>query len=172
MQIRPADAGDHAGIDALLRAAFPTDSEARLVKALRAADADTLELVAEDHDTIIGMVMFTPVEATGADRTSVIGLGLAPLAVIDARRQQGIGSALVETGLDFLKALGPPFIAVLGEPDFYARFGFEPAGRFGYRWDADVENQAGDAFQLLTLDARRLPASPGKIRYHRAFSEL
>tara|TARA_R110002072_G_scaffold67164_2_gene165175 strand:- start:1264 stop:1782 length:519 start_codon:yes stop_codon:yes gene_type:complete len=172
MQIRPADAGDHAGIDALLRAAFATSAEARLVQALRAADADTLELVAEDHDAIIGAVLFTPVEAIGADTRHVVGIGLAPLAVTDARRQQGIGSALVETGLDFLKALGPPVIAVLGEPDFYARFGFVPASRTGWRWDADHEDSVGDAFQLLTLDASRLPPSPGKIRYHRAFSQL
>lgn len=172
MQIRPAEAGDHAAIGALLRASFPTDAEARLVTALRAADADSLELVADDHGALVGMVLFSPVEVIGAGRVSIIGLGLAPLAVAEAHRQRGIGSALVESGLEFLAALNPPLFAVLGEPDYYARFGFEPASGFGYRWDADVEKQAGDAFRLLVPDRTRLPEGPGTIRYHRAFSGL
>ena len=171
MQIRPADTGDHAGIDALLRAAFPTDAEARLVTALRAADADSLELISEDHGEIIGMVMFSPVEAKGAGKPPVIGLGLAPLAVTETRRGQGIGSALVETALDFLTALSPPVFAVLGDPKYYARFGFEPASHHGWRWDADVEDSVGDAFQIKIIDALRMP-SGGTISYSRAFSEL
>ncbi|MEE2565147.1 GNAT family N-acetyltransferase [Hyphobacterium marinum] len=170
MQIRPAEAGDHAAIGRLLRGAFPTDAEARLVDSLRAADADSLELVAEDHDAVIGMVLFSPVEAVGAGKSSAIGLGLAPLAVVETRQGRGIGSALVDSALEFLAALDPPFFAVLGEPDYYARFGFEPASGFDYRWDADVENQAGDAFRLLVRDTNRLPKGPGIIRYHRAFS--
>ena len=44
MQIRSCDPGDHAGVDAVLKAAFPTSAEAQLVVTLRAADADTLAL--------------------------------------------------------------------------------------------------------------------------------
>lgn len=171
MQIRPADTGDHAGIDTLLRAVFPTDAEARLVQALRRDDADSLELIAEDSGAIVGMVMFSPVEAKSVDGRSVIGLGLAPLAVAEIHRQKGIGAALVETALDFLTALNPPFFVVLGEPDYYGRFGFEPASNHGWRWDADIENAVGDAFQIRIMDKNLMPTA-GKISYARAFSEL
>ena len=170
MQVRPAEPDDYPGIDAVLKSAFPTASEARLVAALRAAEADTLELVAEDHGQIVATALFSPVEAEIAGSEPLYGLGLAPVAVLPGRQRQGIGQAVVEAGLDFVRTLGAPFCVVLGEPAYYGRFGFEPAARSDWTWSADPEGKTGDAFQVQGLQGKTtsLPA-PAVAHYHPAF---
>lgn len=173
MQIRPGDPGDCAGVDALLKTTFPTPAEARLVSALRAADADTLELVAEDHRQIVGDVMFSPVTAIAANASQAYGIGLGPVAVLPDRQHRGIGTALVEAGLDYLRNLGVPWCVVLGDPAYYSRFGFEPASARNWSWAGDPEGDHADAFQWLALDGR-IPdtAGPYRVHYHPAFDTV
>ncbi|MHA6288120.1 GNAT family N-acetyltransferase [Maricaulis sp. CAU 1757] len=169
MQIRAADEDDHDGIDRLLKAAFPGPTEARLVTSLRAADADTLELVADSDGQIVGEVMISPVSAVSAFITIRHGLGLGPLAVLPDYRGRGIGSALVEAALDYLRPLGAPWCVLVGEPDFYARFGFEPASAHEWSWSADPDGKAGDAFQVVRLQAAADLTGPAQVHYHPAF---
>jgi putative acetyltransferase len=169
MKIRPAELEDHLGIDRLLRAAFPGPAEAALVLALRAADADSLELVAEAHSEIVGHILFSPVEVDLASGNQAFGLGLAPLAVSETQRRKGIGAALVQAGLDFIKTLGVPFCAVLGDPDYYARFGFQPASRVGWQWNKDPDGTYAAAFQLLMLSDPPPATQTGQLAYHPAF---
>lgn len=170
MQIRSCDPGDHAGVDALLKAAFPAPDEARLVVTLRAADADTLELVAEDHGRIAGEVMFSPVTAIAANGSQSYGIGLGPVAVLPEQQRRGIGSALIEAGLDYLRTLGVPWCVVLGDPGYYARFGFVPAADRGWTCAADPEGKYENAFQLLVLGGGEpAAAGPSRLHYHPAF---
>jgi putative acetyltransferase len=169
MKIRPAETEDHAGIDRLLRTAFPEPAEAALVLALRAADADSLELVAEAHGEIIGQILFSPVEVDLAAGNQTFGLGLAPLAVAEAQRQKGIGAALVQAGVEFVKTLGVPFCAVLGDPEYYGRFGFQPASNVGWRWNRDPDGAYAAAFQILILSEPPPTAQTGQLAYHPAF---
>jgi len=60
-------------------------------------------------------------------------MGLAPVAVLPDFQKQGIGSALVRTGLEELKNMDCPFVFVLGHPEYYPRFGFVAASRLGIR---------------------------------------
>lgn len=161
MALRPARAEDAAAIDALLRAAFGGEAEARLVGLLRAEGAVVAELVAEQAGVILGQVMFTwaPV---GAARVAA----LAPLAVAEVARRQGTGAALVREGLARCAAAGATAAHVLGEPAYYGRFGFRAAhGITGAPWCGHP------AFQVLTLvpDA---PPPQGEVRYAQAFAAL
>ena len=107
LHVRPATAEDLAAIDAIHRAAFPTDLEARLVALLIARGKAAITLVAELDGQIAGHILFSPAtwegEAPAEPRLSgsfaLPGLGLAPLAVLPAFQNQGIGSALVRAGL-------------------------------------------------------------------------
>jgi putative acetyltransferase len=127
MQLRAFEADDEAGVDALLKAAFPGPGEARLVTALRAADADTLELVAVDHGSVVGSIMFSPVTARpGSGDDDLFGVGLGPVAVVPEHQARGIGVALIEAGLTYLTTLGVPWCVLLGDPDYYKRLGFAP----------------------------------------------
>jgi putative acetyltransferase len=165
--IRAERADDAAAVRRVNLAAFDTAMEADLVDALRATAAAYIAFVAVDGDEIVGHVAFTPVTVVG---DGAHGMGLAPLAVTPARQRQGIGSRLVRHGLDRLRADGCPFVVLVGHPEYYPRFGFEPASRFAVRcpWC----NVPDDVFLLAVLDAARLPAVAGEARFEAAFDVL
>src|SRR5471030_208313 len=125
MLIRTEIPVDAAGIDRLLRSAFPTGAEADLVQELREDGLLTLGVVAtDDEGGVVGYVAFCPVDIQGEDRNWV---GLAPLAVEESLRRQGLGEKLIYEGLDSLNEFGYAAVVVLGDPAYYGRFGFKPA---------------------------------------------
>jgi putative acetyltransferase len=52
-------------------------------------------------------------------------LALGPLAVRPDHQRHGAGSALMHAILGAADALGEPLVALLGDPAYYRRFGFE-----------------------------------------------
>lgn len=158
--IRPERPGDEAAIYAVHVAAFPTDAEARLVDALRSAGRLTASLVAEVEGVIVGHVAFSPVTAGEA-----MGTGLAPVAVLKAYQKRGIAARLIEAGLTACRDAGIGWAVVLGEPAYYRRFGFGPASAVGL---VD-EYGGGEAFQVMELIPRKLPAGAGLVRYGAEF---
>ena len=60
-------------------------------------------------------------------------LFLGPVAVVLEHRKQGIGTALIETACQRARAFGHQAVILVGDPDFYHRFGFQPARNFGIR---------------------------------------
>lgn len=162
--IRPEQSGDAEGIRGVHARCFPTGDEARLVDLLREAGRLPVSLVAEVDGTLVGHVAFSPVStATGA-----IGAGLAPVAVIEAYRRRGIAARLIADGLDACRSLGYGWAVVLGEPGYYARFGFRPAQESGL----SDEYGGGPAFQVIELTPGGLPRGAGLVRYAAEFASL
>jgi putative acetyltransferase len=155
---------DVAAIYAVHAASFPTDLEARLVDLLRAAGRMPVSLVAEVDGTVVGHIAFSPVTAV----PGAVGAGLAPVAVVGPHRRQGIAARLVQEGLEACRVAGFGWAAVIGEPAFYARFGFRPASEFGL---AD-EYGAGPAFQAVELVPGALPVGGGLVRYAPEFAAV
>lgn len=167
MIIRAERPIDIAAIDAVNRAAFETDAEARLVALLRAQATPVISLVAEADDRVVGHIMFSPIEAAGAAAGAV--LGLAPMAVLPEYQRRGIGSDLVRAGLDACRGIGVTALVVLGHPEFYPRFGFIPASRFGLTSEYSVPD---DVFMAMELEQGSLTGVSGVVRYHPAFGTL
>jgi putative acetyltransferase len=53
------------------------------------------------------------------------------MAVLPEHQRQGVGSRLVQSGIERLRKDGCPFIIVLGHPAYYPRFGFRRASARG-----------------------------------------
>ena len=103
--------------------------EARLVEQLRASDAwlPALSLVAVDQaGEVVGHVVCSRGQVGSAP---VLGLG--PLSVRPDQQRRGVGSTLVHAVLAAAEALDEPLVALLGDPAYYARFGFEPSTAYG-----------------------------------------
>jgi putative acetyltransferase len=160
--IRPERPEDAAAIGPLITAAFLTaehrdGTEAAIVDRLRADGALLLSLVAADGPALVGHVAASPVTVGG--RPGWAGIG--PLAVRADRRRQGIGARLMTAALDALRARGLAGAVLVGDPAYYARFGF--AARPGLTVPG-----IPDAYVLALPFAG--PAPAGAIAYHPAFS--
>ncbi|MDP6651962.1 MAG: N-acetyltransferase, partial [Gammaproteobacteria bacterium] len=104
MNIRPEQDADKDAVYAVNAAAFPGNDEAELVNKLRESAQPLISLVAEDKGCVVGHILFTPV-SLGGDNSLTL-MGLAPMAVLPKYQKQGIGTALVETGLTNCERLG------------------------------------------------------------------
>ena len=151
-------------MNTVLRAAFPTDAEARLVDQLRASGHAPVSLVAETEGQIVGHILFSPVTIVRSD-SSISELGLGPLAVLPSHQGHGVGSALVREGLAICRRQGCAFVVVVGGPAYYQRFGFKSGNEVG------LQNEFGvaDEFMVLELQPRSLPPEGGLVRYGAEF---
>lgn len=129
--IRAETAADHDAIDALLNAAFDTETESALVRNLRADGDLPVSLIAHADGVAIGHAALSPLTA---ERPA---FALAPVAVHPAMQTRGLGLALTRAAI--AAANGAP-VVVLGDPAYYARAGFQPA---------DLQSPyTGDALQI------------------------
>ena len=166
--IRPEQPDDITAVRTLNETAFGDTAEATIVDALRNACAGAVSLVAEEDDRIVGHIFLTPASVPG-DRGVTQGMGLAPLAVSPERQREGIGTMLVQAGIEALRKRNCPFVIVLGHPDYYPRFGFVPASRHGLscQWDGVPD----EAFMVLILDEAAMAGVSGTARYRDEFDQ-
>jgi len=163
--IRPEGPEDIDTVREVNIAAFKQSTEADLVDKLRHNCADAISLVAEDEGRVVGHILFTPAKISGA----ASGMGLGPIAVTPGRQGEGIGSSLVEHGINVLRERGCPFVIVLGHAEYYPRFGFELASAHGLKcqW-AGVPDEA---FMVLILDDDAMKDVSGVAEYRNEFNE-
>ncbi|MFE3906643.1 bifunctional class I SAM-dependent methyltransferase/N-acetyltransferase [Streptomyces sp. NPDC059153] len=162
---RPESAADIEAVRAVNAAAFPTPDEAALADALRSDPAAWLPglgyvaLDGPDGD-IAAYALLTRCRVGDAS-----ALALAPVAAAPDRQRQGAGQAVVRAALDAARLRGEPLVLVLGHPEYYPKFGFVPASRYGIRPGFDVPDEA---MMALVLDDS-VPVPQGTIRYPAAF---
>ena len=169
--IRPERRDDVAAVRSLLDAAFPVGqgrehaAESVLVDGLR-ADGDLLPeltFVAELDGEVVGSVVCS--RARMGQGPSV---GLGPLAVRPQVQGEGIGSALVAAVVVTADQRGEPSLVLLGEPGYYAIFGFETAAGHGIASTGPGEDRN---LQVRPLRAWR-PQLAGPFAYAPAFARL
>ncbi|NNH25593.1 GNAT family N-acetyltransferase [Acinetobacter terrestris] len=161
--IRSENRSDHAAISHVIEQTFKdqqysSHTEQYIVAALREADALTLSLVAVLNQHIVGHIAISPIQIS----SGVQGwYGLGPVAVLPEWQLQGIGSALIQSALSQLKTMGAKGCVVLGDPNFYAEFGFKAVP------ELILENVPAEYFQALSFD-EKFPQ--GTVTYHDAFN--
>jgi putative acetyltransferase len=164
VEIRLETPKDYEAIREVNRRAFPTDREARLVDKLREDGVVIASLVAFQGERLVGHIVFSKVTIETASG-GLPAAALAPMAVVPELQRQGIGSALVEKGLEACRERGERIVIVLGEPAYYTRFGFstELARPLESPYPAEY---------LMALEVRpgALDGVRGYVRYPEAFS--
>ena len=166
MEIRDERAGDQEAIRRVHLDAFGGDVEARLVDLLRARGKTVTSLVAEDNGQVVGHILFSPVTIDA--EADCRALGLAPVGVRTAHQRRGVGASLVREGLARCADAGYDFVVLVGDPDYYTRFGFHAAKAHGL----DNEYGVNDEFMVLELRTNSLDRVRGLVRYAPEFAEV
>jgi putative acetyltransferase len=164
-EIRAEKPGDVPAVREVNRLAFGREDEARVVDDLRSGAHARISLVASREDKIIGHVMFSALSIE-TEYGSVEALALAPVAVVPEAQGQGVGSALIQEGLRRCVGLGHSVVIVLGDPDYYSRFGFSSALARKLR-----SRYSGEAFMALELTPQALNGVKGDVRYPPPFED-
>ena len=165
-KIRTEKPGDVPAVREVNRLAFGREDEARLVDDLRSGTYARIALVASREDKMIGHAMFSALSIE-TEYVSVEALALAPVAVVPEAQRQGVGSALIQEGLRRCGDLGHSIVIVLGEPDYYSRFGFSSTLARKLR-----SRYSGEAFMALELTPRALNDVEGHVRYPPPFEDV
>ena len=152
------DAISEVTIAAFKNLAISNHTEQFIINALRDANALTISLVAEVDLQVVGHIAFSPVTISDG---SLNWYGLGPISVLPKYQKQGIGKALVLEGLSLLKALGGQGCALVGDPNYYQRFGFRNIPSFIHNGIPQ------EVFLALPFD-KKVPQ--GTVVFHRGFS--
>ena len=167
MRIRQEKPEDYEEVYELVREAFASaehadGNEQDLVEALRKGDAfiPELSLVAEEGGQLAGHILFTRARVG-----EVEVLALAPLSVRPAFQRQGVGTALIEEGHRIARKMGYAYSFVLGSENYYPRFGYREAARFGVEVPEGIPSANFMAIQLL----EGAPALGGPVIYAEEF---
>jgi putative acetyltransferase len=167
-RIRRETARDFDAVRRVNELAFGGPDESKLVHELGVAGAVTLSLVAEVAGSVVGHILFSPV-AIDTAKGEVTAVGLAPMAVLPGHQRKGIGSQLVREGLRELRRQGHEAVVVIGHANYYPRFGFVRASRFGLRSAIDCPD---DAFMAIELRPGALAGREGVVRYRPEFTSV
>jgi len=158
--IRVATPKDRESIRAVEEHAFGQAAEAGLVDALVSNGDAVLELVAEEEGIVVGHILFSRLMVE--DGANVFpAVALAPLAVEPSLHGSGIGGALIREAHLRLKHSGEKLSVVLGDPDYYGRFGYDRS-----RAAAFDSTYQGDALQAQSWGDAPIN---GKLLYAKAF---
>lgn len=90
-----------------------------------------LDLVAEIDGRLIGHIMFTKTYITKPNGSKYDTLLVAPLSVLLEHRKSGVGSKLMEEGLTIAGTMGYLSVFLIGDPDYYQRFGYKHTSLYG-----------------------------------------
>jgi putative acetyltransferase len=166
MTIRAETAADYDSVRRVNRLAFDGDVEAALVDALRAGGHVLVSLAAEEDGEVVGHILFSRMRIHTANG-GLEAASLAPVAVLPAWQNRGIGSALVRAGLEACRGQGERIAVVLGHAHYYPRFGF--SAELARRLHGDY---SGESWMALELVPGALDGVEGAVEYADPFSRL
>jgi putative acetyltransferase len=91
------------------------------------------------------------------------------MAVLPRYQRQGIGSRLVRKGIKECQRINHNIVVVLGHPEYYSRFGFNPAKQKGLHCEYGVPDEA---FMMAELIPDALRGRQGLVKYHPVFKNV
>ncbi|AQX10445.1 GNAT family N-acetyltransferase [Elizabethkingia ursingii] len=172
---RQENKDDYAAVFNLIQRAFEKEemsdhSEQYLVERLRNSEAFILELsiVAEINQNIAGHILLTRIKVINNKNEEFDSLALAPVSVLPEYQGKGIGGKLIETAHKKAKELGFGSVILLGHENYYPRFGYEIAKKYGIKLPFEVPDENCMAIELIK---GALEGVEGTVVYPKAFFE-
>lgn len=166
-------AADFRVIENLTREAFwdvykPGCNEHLLVHKLRSREAFVreLDLVVGDDDVIIANIIYSRARVVNDAGQESEVLCMGPVSVLPSYQRQGIGSMLIKYSLELARQYDYKGVILFGNPDYYHRFGFVNAGKYGIRTS---EGANFEPFMALELSPGSLDGISGKFYEDAAF---
>lgn len=162
-KLMPLEKCDAQKVEALLDAAFGADRHGRTAYMLRAGmnAIDALSFALVEEDELIGTIQCWPVQiANGSNIMPLILVG--PVAVHPDHQRGGHGHSLMHATLAAAENMGDPAMLLIGDAEYYGRFGFTADATAGWQlpgpWEAHrllCRNPAGhDLLAQGTLGPR------------------
>ena len=150
---------DSSAIEDLLDQCFGADRQSKASYGYRrdVPPVMGLSLVARDGCSIVGSIRYWPIRVGHARLPALL---LGPLAIAPDRQGQGIGAALVRNTVDLAAWGRHRLVLLVGDPPYYARFGFQPAAPHGIF----MPDEKGERLLCSALDPSVLGEAAGPVR--------
>ncbi|WP_343534726.1 N-acetyltransferase [Pedobacter sp.] len=172
IHIRKEESEDFKAVFDLVKDAFEKEEmsdhqEQYLVERLRKSDAfvPELSLVAQIDEKIVGYILLTKIKIIDNERVSE-ALSLAPIAVLPAYQGKGVGAQLIKYAHEKAKALGFGVVVLLGHENYYPKFGYEMAKKYGIQLPFEVPDEN---CMVIALTENALQQVKGTVQYPKAF---
>lgn len=123
ISIRKSSEANFESLQRLYSRAFPEEDLIPLVKRLLNEPSSVISQSAFIDSDLVGHIAFTRCGVYQKEEHLAL---LGPIAIDPDCQHQGIGTSLVERGMEEMKELDVCQILVLGDPNYYGRFGFAP----------------------------------------------
>ena len=185
--IRLEEEKDYLKVENLVRDAFwnvyrPGAYEHYIVHNLRDDSSFIYDLayIIEENDEIIGHINYSNGRLNlyrknryGVDIKLSDGSGkatvLGPIAIDSKCQSKGYGSKLIGYTLNLAEEMGIPFVFVIGDEEYYHRFGFESASKYNiYLEGTDIEDE-NPFFMINVFDESKIRKDLGIFRNPEVF---
>ena len=116
---------------------------------------ENLTYVMESNDGIIGYIGYSEGFIDyGDERIGAVVLG--PLAIHEDFQNHGLGSKLIDHTLNLAKDEDIPFVFVVGDEDYYRRFGFISASEYDLYLEGTDMGEECPFFMIRLFDESKL----------------
>ena len=162
LKIRPECENDHVEVENLVRNAFwnvyrPGAYEHYILHHLRDDDSfiKKLAYVIECNGKIVGNINYS-MGLIEYDDGKIDAAVLGPIAVHEDCQDRGLGSRLIRYTLDLARQEQIPFVFVIGDENYYHRFGFESASNYSMFLEGTDTPEECPFFMIRVFDESKL----------------
>lgn len=120
-----------------------------------------LDYVVWDGGRIVAHIAYAKGSLETEDGRTVDSLIFGPVSVLPECQGKGYGGKLIRFTLEKAREMGYPTVVITGSPEYYSRFGFEPAARHGICMKGLDPSVDAPFFMVKVLDTERAAALRG-----------
>lgn len=170
MMIRLESENDYMEVEELVRDSFwnvyrPGAYEHFIVHNLRDDESflENLAYVIEEDGKIVGHINYS--RGTISYESGIVpAVVLGPLAIKKSCQNNGLGSKLIDYTLQIAQGDDIPFVLVIGDENYYSRFGFVSASKYGLYLDGTDFDEENPFFMIRVFDEGKVKKELGIFR--------